>query len=162
MFSLGYKTKKDLAKALQISPSDLNNRIKSGTVKQLLIDLAIHENVNIDWLLTGNGNRKTETGIAESHDPYAPAGPESKWPLKALIDEIRAQISDQRDKNKIFAQGILSNDKSYKDMWDVINRQAATIERLEKKCDNIFSILLEVGKDGDISHLKKIGGDGKC
>ena len=31
MFVLGYKTKKELAKALKISPSDLNNRINSGT-----------------------------------------------------------------------------------------------------------------------------------
>lgn len=53
MYSLGYKTKKSLAQALNISPSDLNNRIRSGTIKQLLIDLAIHHNVNLDWLLTG-------------------------------------------------------------------------------------------------------------
>ena len=140
MFSLGYKTKKGLAKALQISPSDLNNRIKSGTVKQLLIDLAVHENVNIDWLLTGNGNMKTEAGIAESHDPYSPAGAESKWPLRALIEEIRAQINDQRDKNKFFAEGLLSNDKANKDIWSVINQMRGSIERLEKKCDQIFYI----------------------
>ena len=60
MNSQGYNTKKELAKNLGISAPDLNNRIKSGTVKQLLIDHAIHKKVNIDWLLTGQGNMKNE------------------------------------------------------------------------------------------------------
>jgi hypothetical protein len=68
MYSLGYKTKKSLAEALKISPSDLNNRINSGTIKQLLIDLAIHKNVNIDWLLTGKEN---QSKVSENTVPYS-------------------------------------------------------------------------------------------
>jgi hypothetical protein len=70
IFSLGYKTKKELAKALEISQSDLANRTKSGSIKQLLIDHAIHKKVNIDWLLKGEG---PIFGVAESQPPYMPA-----------------------------------------------------------------------------------------
>jgi len=70
MYSLGYKTKKSLAEALNISPSDLNNRINSGTVKQLLIDLAINNNINVDWLLTG---KNEPPKIAESRAQYISA-----------------------------------------------------------------------------------------
>ncbi len=75
MNSQGYKTKKELAKNLGISAPDLNNRIKSGTVKQLLIDHAIHRKVNVDWLLTGQGSMLNEAGapIAENAASYAPA-----------------------------------------------------------------------------------------
>lgn len=56
MNALGYKTKRVLAQELGISASDLNNRTKSGTIKTLLIDLAVHNNVNVNWLLTGKGS----------------------------------------------------------------------------------------------------------
>ena len=154
----------DISAFYGVSKSTISSWRTRDSINETLIRAKCNDDNLANWFINGIKTQEdNHDKIAKPPAPYnanSPAGPESEWPLKALIDEIRAQISDQRAKNLIYAQGILSNDKSYKDLWDVINRQAATIERLEKKCDNIFSILLEVGKDGDISHLKKIGGGG--
>src|SRR5574343_970045 len=67
MYSQGYEKKNVLAEALILSPSDFNNRTKSGTIRQLLINLAIQKGVNLDWLLTGDKSLKTNTGPQEGY-----------------------------------------------------------------------------------------------
>lgn len=44
---------KEAAKILGISPADLSNRKKRGTLLPLLIEWAIKEKVNLHWFLTG-------------------------------------------------------------------------------------------------------------
>lgn len=44
---------KELAKRLGLSQPNFANRKKRGTLLDLLIDFAIHENVNLHWLITG-------------------------------------------------------------------------------------------------------------
>lgn len=89
MNTLGYATKKELAKALKISASDLNNRQKSGSLKKLLIDHAIHNNVNVDWLLTGGGHVKNkDNAIAEPESEYKSAA------ARRVTDNIPLKISD--------------------------------------------------------------------
>jgi biotin operon repressor len=74
MIALGYTSKRELAKALKISPSNLNNKMNSGSIRTLLIDVAINNNVNVEWLLTGQGSMSaghgTGTHIGEQQPPY--------------------------------------------------------------------------------------------
>jgi len=52
MNAFGYKTQKALAVDLGISPSDLNNRAKSGTIKNFLVDFCLQRGLGIDkWLI---------------------------------------------------------------------------------------------------------------
>jgi len=85
---MGYSTKKELAKAINISAPDLNNRIKSGTVKQLLIDHAINNNVNIDWLLTGKGEATARHKVAELAPLY------ENPPSRRVMDNKEIHISE--------------------------------------------------------------------
>ncbi|MFA5284520.1 MAG: helix-turn-helix domain-containing protein [Smithellaceae bacterium] len=159
----------DIASFYGVSKSTVSSWRTRDSINETLIKAKCSDDNLANWFINGIKTQNQKSGIGEDagdynagqQSPQAHAGTESEWPLKSLIDEIRAQISEQRDKNKFFAEGLLSNDKANKDMWSVINRMSASIERLENKCDQIFTILLEVGKDGDITHLKKIGGDGK-
>jgi len=51
----GKKRDKELADLFNISPADFLNRKKRGTLLPLIIEWGIHESVNLDWLLTGQG-----------------------------------------------------------------------------------------------------------
>lgn len=54
------KTDKEVATELNLSPTDFSNRKKRETLLPLIIEESIHENVNINWLLTGKGEILTE------------------------------------------------------------------------------------------------------
>ena len=113
MYSQGYKTKKELAESLKISPSDLNNRTKSGTIKQLLIDLAIHKNVNTDWLLTGEGKmiswHGTGTTIAESQSQYRT---NTESPQITMPDLISKAITIL-DSKSVYSTALKSNIEAF-------------------------------------------------
>ena len=65
----GLKTQKKLAKALGISEQSLTNRKNTGGLLQSLVSYAGSKNINIDWLLFGEGDVYTRfTG--ESPDPH--------------------------------------------------------------------------------------------
>lgn len=91
MYSQGYEKKKDLAEALNLSPSDFNNRTKSGTIRQLLINLAIQKGVNLDWLLTGDKSLKTNTGPQEGyiHDNASNIGELIKQTTNVLMSNTK-------------------------------------------------------------------------
>jgi len=48
-----------VADMLGISPPDMSRRKKSGTLLNLIIDWAINQNINLDWLFKGEGPAKT-------------------------------------------------------------------------------------------------------
>ena len=50
----GVSNNKEVADLLGLSAADFSNRKTRGTLLPLIIDWAINENVNIDWLLKGS------------------------------------------------------------------------------------------------------------
>lgn len=54
---------KEAAKILGISPADLSNRKKRGTLLPLLIEWAVKEKVNLHWFLTGEQPEKSSEGM---------------------------------------------------------------------------------------------------
>jgi hypothetical protein len=65
----GIKTDKDLAELIDLSPADFSNRKKRDTLLPLIIDWAIHEKVDLNWLLTGDGNQTLDSVDADSLNP---------------------------------------------------------------------------------------------
>lgn len=49
----GINSKKELAVLFGLSAADFSNRKRRGSLLPLIIDWAINENVNVNWLLTG-------------------------------------------------------------------------------------------------------------
>lgn len=49
----GFEDEKEVAKLFGLSAPDLSQRKKRGSVLPHIIDWAINENVNLNWLLTG-------------------------------------------------------------------------------------------------------------
>jgi len=86
----GKKRDKELADLFNISPADFLNRKKRGTLLPLIIEWGIHESVNLDWLLTGQGpmRRGREAPAAgEPVQPYTTTN-EKHAEIFALVKEI--------------------------------------------------------------------------
>jgi phage repressor protein C with HTH and peptisase S24 domain len=67
----GIPQNKELADILGISSSDFSNRKKRGTLLPMIIDWAIHENVNLHWLVTGEEPEGKE-GLKKESFSYIP------------------------------------------------------------------------------------------
>ena len=52
-FLKGITKKKDIAELLGVSPQDFSARVKRETILPLIVNWAINENVNLDWLIKG-------------------------------------------------------------------------------------------------------------
>lgn len=57
---VGKKKKKDIAELLGVTPSDYNNRLKRGTILNLVVQWAIDENVDLNWLIRGDSTDGTD------------------------------------------------------------------------------------------------------
>jgi hypothetical protein len=71
---------KEAAKILGISPADLSNRKKRGTLLPLLIEWAIKERVNLHWFLTGE----------------QPAKPHDVFTLNPLLTNVNEWLNDEK------------------------------------------------------------------
>lgn len=65
----GLKNEKQVAELLGLSPTDFSNRKKRGTLLPLVVDWAIHEKVDLNWLLTGEGEPYRKGGRGEEGEP---------------------------------------------------------------------------------------------
>lgn len=54
----GLSQGKEAAKILGISPADLSNRKKRGSLLPLLVEWAVNEGVNLHWFITGENTEK--------------------------------------------------------------------------------------------------------
>lgn len=52
------KYNKEVAETLGLSPADFSLRKKRGTILTIIIQWAINQNVNLDWLITGKETHK--------------------------------------------------------------------------------------------------------
>lgn len=64
--AFGCKSKAQLAKLLGLSKQDLSNRIKRDTLTPLLIKEAVNHNVDLNWLITGQGGMRLGGGSTSS------------------------------------------------------------------------------------------------
>lgn len=106
MNTVGYKTKKELADNLGISAPDLNNRAKSGSIKPLLINLAINKNMNVDYLLTGKGAAFSQApSVAESQASYPH--------IVKISDPLIQKTAAILESATVFSQALQSNIEAF-------------------------------------------------
>lgn len=60
---------KDVASVLGISPQDFSNRKKRGTLLPVIVDWALKESVNLNWLLKGETERSETADKLEGLKP---------------------------------------------------------------------------------------------
>jgi polyhydroxyalkanoate synthesis regulator phasin len=133
MIALGYKTKRELAKALNISPSDLNNRTKSGTINELLIDLAVHKNVNINWILTGQGEMMMNYKPAEEKNHHTIMDIQEQYSCQN--DNLMEKTAEILQTNSVFKKALDSNIVAFHEAIKLRTDLSVTQAKL-KKCQS--------------------------
>ncbi|MBH3428264.1 helix-turn-helix domain-containing protein [Pseudomonas alkylphenolica] len=82
----GTTTDAELSYALKISPQTLSTwKGRNSTPYSLCIDLAVHYNVSLDWLLLGNGPQRW---LTRNPDATATNEQAEDWETQ-LIDQLR-------------------------------------------------------------------------
>jgi hypothetical protein len=85
----GFTSDRDVAKVFQISPSDLANRKKRGTLLPLILVEAIHRNVNANWILTGAGSQF----LADKNSQPKSADPATPVPVIELLGRAKKVLT---------------------------------------------------------------------
>lgn len=74
---LSLKRDYEVADLFGITPNDLSNRKKRGTLEKIAISWATEENINLDWLIHGRGDPHDENkqlNVRQSNPNYDPHG----------------------------------------------------------------------------------------
>lgn len=92
----GLSESRDVAALLKMTPQNYSNKKGLGTLLPSIIDWAIQENVNLDWLI--NGDKKGS--VSESDTRYS---------VLSDMEEILLRIIKEGDKTKeIVLKAVLS------------------------------------------------------
>lgn len=82
---------KDVASALHLSPQDFHHRKKRGSLLPLMISYSIATNVNLHWLLTGQGEPDPfRAGQEPTISPEQCLSPDDFVILPLLESQVRA------------------------------------------------------------------------
>lgn len=96
----GLSSEKELAKTLGISPQDFSNRKKRGTLLPVVVEWAIMEGVNLDWLLKGQGEEP-------ARQPESIADPKIRKVvaiMEKLDETAKADLVKQAEKEELVKQ----------------------------------------------------------
>ena len=80
----GINSKKEVAVLLRLSPADFSNRLKRETLLPLIVDWAVNEDVNLDWLLKDKKSEKEEDHQMLIH-AYDAASNEAKKHARMIL-----------------------------------------------------------------------------
>jgi len=147
----GKKRDKELADLFNISPADFLNRKKRGTLLPLIIEWGIHESVNLDWLLTGQGpmRRGREAPAAgEPVQPYTTTN-EKHAEIFALVREILESGDDLiirsfHERLKDYRIALRRNDETRS-----LKQQLGSLERKFKALEQRIGPPMEAGASAD-------------
>lgn len=95
--SASMSSDKQLAGLLGLSPQDFSKRKKRGTILPLLIEYAINHKVDLNWLLTGEGERcikKEDLAVVE------PSVIDKINAIEERLSAIEKKIEDHEDRYK--------------------------------------------------------------
>lgn len=100
----GINGDKFIAAALGISPQDFSNRKKRGSLLPVIFEWAINENVNLDWLMKGEGEMRQPQPIAVSEkiEGFQPIPLNAERRHGVLFNRLQ-RIVNEGDKAKIEA-----------------------------------------------------------
>lgn len=92
----GFEDEKEVAKLFGLSGPDLSNRKKRGSLLPFIVDWAINENVNLDWLIRG-----------ESDTPEKKASPvlsKIDLMLEGMDEEAQRDVLKYTEEKKLLAE----------------------------------------------------------
>ncbi|MDD2853853.1 MAG: helix-turn-helix domain-containing protein [Desulfuromonadaceae bacterium] len=104
MSKKGFDDEKEVAKLFGLSGPDLSNRKKRGSLLPFIVDWAINENVNLDWLIKDKDDlSEAKTVISADPSPLylTEVSPERKKKLK--LGNMLNRIIEEGDPKKIKA-----------------------------------------------------------
>lgn len=84
----GLRTSKNLAQLFGLSPSNFSNRKKRATLLPVIVEWAINEDVNLQWLLTGGDEPFSQHESALIPDDS----------LKNRLDSLEKEMADLKTK----------------------------------------------------------------
>lgn len=87
----GLSEGKDIAALFNLTPQNYSNKKGLGTILPAIIEWAIHENVNLDWLLKGN-----QAGVVEEDGPTYIKGP---GPIVKRIDCMLEEMNEEAQRD---------------------------------------------------------------
>ena len=88
---LNIKTNKEYADIIGISPPDLSKRKKSGTLLPLIVEWGVANKVNLQWLITGEGEMIREDKKGSLYNKVEPdEDPEIVDLLSRTVEILRS------------------------------------------------------------------------
>jgi DNA-binding Lrp family transcriptional regulator len=153
MKAFGYATQRALAEDLGLSPSDLNNRAKSGTIKNFLVDYCLEKNLSIDkWALLNEEDQGFSSGSGQGE-----FGKGWSEEIKGACETLAVIMkSDDEVTKAAIATNLhafiksVEKDERIKARDDKIDAQEIRIKNLEDKIERILKPSLN-DCDGDVS-----------
>lgn len=128
----GLDTVLDVAELLGISSPDLYGRKKRGTLTPLIINWGINENINLHWLLTGEGDPYIyKVGGALDDDPE----------IASLLDMTRAVLKSDTDYSDSLAANVRSFFRALKSEKRISNIESelTTIKEKQARWEKAYS-----------------------
>ncbi len=89
----GLSEGKDIAALFKMTPQNYSNKKGLGTILPTIIEWAIQENVNLDWLLIGEeGEIETKNAIAEPDLMYAMFGTDAE--MQEIVNLLQKRVPE--------------------------------------------------------------------
>ena len=140
---------KQLAELLNISPEDLSNRKRRGTLTKLIEIEAYKRNINFDWIKTGEGDvietgtHESQTGhVAESVESYN-AKPQPK------ISDLLHKTAMILESPTVFSTALKSNIEAFHYAMDCEDMLAEAKQMQQESNKRIARL------EADVTELKK-------
>lgn len=142
MISCNYKTKTALAKANGMSLASFVNKQTTGTLWDLIINESVRNNVNINWIKTGQGNMEAPGGygfgtyVGESN----PTGAESQTPYNqdnSDLDFIR-KTADILKSPTVYSTALKSNIEAFHHAMTCEKQFAVSNKKIDKQEEQIL------------------------
>jgi len=134
----GFKTDKELAELLGLKQSNLSNRKKKGTLNDDIIKkcLELHLEVNLDWLITGQGFKYKEK-IKEPDKEYDLQGGWEPHKMDSEDYALLGQAFEILRSKSTYRTALVYNIKAFHRAIKSESIKNIKIERLESDIDEL-------------------------
>jgi hypothetical protein len=99
---------KFIAGALGISPQDFSNRKKRGTLLPVIFEWAINENIDLNWLMKGEGGSKLALPqpvmVMDRPEVYNPVVSRIDLMLVGMDEEAQRDVLKYAEEKKLLAE----------------------------------------------------------
>jgi len=140
----GKTLKKEVAGLFHLSAADFSNRKRRDTLLPLIIEWAIHESVNIDWLLTGEGPMQKEE---KQQAPMAMEEPASYAAIDQKTADFLRMTREVIESKTIYADALESNVVAFHRavVRESLPTDSASLDQRVKQIENELRVIRGTG-----------------